>query len=57
MDEVRLQVRDALEEGRLVSQGNMVEKNQMLMNLSHLAHVRNDSQAELLRQQAHRKKF
>ncbi len=39
--EVRLEMRDALEEYCFVSHGNVVEQNQMLVNLSHVPHVRN----------------
>ena len=48
---------DALEEYRFVSHGNVIEQNQMLVNLSHVTDVRNHSQAELSRQQAHRKEL
>jgi hypothetical protein len=51
--EVRLEMRNALEEYRFVSHGDVIEQNQMLVNLSHVTHVRNDPQAELSRQQAY----
>src|SRR5258708_20598708 len=39
--EVSLKMRNALKEYRFMSHGNVIEENQMLMNLSHVTHVRN----------------
>jgi len=50
---VRLEMRNALKKQRLVSHGDVIEQHQMLVNLSHISHVRNDAQAELSRQQAY----
>src|SRR5260370_41231186 len=50
-------MRDAREKYVFVSQGDVIEQNQMLVNLSRVAHVRNDPQAELSRQQAYREEL
>ena len=52
-----LKMRNALKEYRFVSHGDLIEQNQMLVNLSHVTHMRNDWQPELSRQQANRKKL
>ena len=54
---MRLQMRDALEKYSFVSHGDVIEQNQMLVNLSHVADVRNDSQAEFSRQKADREEL
>jgi hypothetical protein len=43
-------MQDATQENRVVSHSDVIEQNQMLVNLSHLAHG-NDPQAEPSRQQ------
>ena len=50
-------MRNALQKYRFVSHGDLIEQNQMLVNLSHVTHMRNDRQPELSRQQAHREKL
>ena len=57
IDEVWLQMREALEEYCFVSQPDVVEQNEVLVNLSHVTHVGNDPQTELSRQKAHRKEL
>jgi hypothetical protein len=55
--EVSLQVRDALKEYRFMSHRDVIEQDQVLMNLPHIADVWNYLQSELSRQQAHREKL
>ena len=52
-----LQVRNTFEEKRLVAKGNVVEQHQMLVNLSHISHVRYHRQAKSPRQHAYHDKF
>ena len=42
---MRLQMWDALEEYCFMSQCDVIEEHQVLVNLSHVAHVRNHLQA------------
>jgi hypothetical protein len=52
-----LQVRDAFEKQQFVSHGNAVEQDQVLVDLAHIADMRNYRQSKLSRQQANRKKL
>ena len=56
-DEVLSQVRDMFEKVDLVVESNVVEEHQVLMDLPHIADVRYDREAELLRQQTDGEKF
>ena len=48
--EMFAQVRNVFQEERVVAQSDVVEKDQVLMNLAHVAHVRHNRQTELPRQ-------
>ncbi len=51
------QVRNVLQKQNLVSDGNVVEQHQMLVQLSHVADMRRHRQAKFSCQQAHGEKF
>jgi hypothetical protein len=50
-------MRNVLEEDHFVSQGDPIEKHQVLVNLPHITHVRNDRQVEFLCEKAYGQKF
>jgi hypothetical protein len=50
-------MRNAFEKQQFVSHGNAVEQDQVLVDLAHIADMRNYRQSELSRQQANRKKL
>ena len=45
-----LQVWDALKKQCIVSESDVIEERQVLMNLAHVSHVGNHRQSELARQ-------
>jgi len=55
--EVIAQMRNMLEELDFMPQGDVVEQNQMLMDLTHVSHMRKQRKAEFPGQNADRKKF
>ena len=57
MDEVLAQVRDVLEEECLVAHANVVEEDEMLVELSHVSHMRDDGDAELSGEQTDRQEL
>jgi hypothetical protein len=45
-----LQVWDALKKQRIVSESDVIEERQVLMNLAHVSHVGNHRQSEFARE-------
>ena len=52
-----LKVRDALQKQCRMSHGDVIEQHQVLMNLPHIADMRNYGQPKLAGQKAHGKKL
>ena len=52
-----LQMRDVFQEQSFVAQGDVVEQNQVLMDLPHVANVRYHREAKFASEQADRDKF
>ena len=57
MNKVRAQMRDVFQKLFGMPDRDVVEEHEVLMNLAHVADVRNDGDAELFREQADRNKF
>ena len=57
MHEVLAEVRDVFKQKRLVREGDVVKKDQVLVDLTHVADVRHNRLPELLRQQADREEL
>jgi hypothetical protein len=55
--EVVFQMRDMFQEDDLVVKSNVIEQDQMLVQLAHVANVGNYRQAQLFRHQADSEKF
>ena len=57
MDEKWPQMGDVFQEAYIVVQGDVIEYNKVLMNLSHITYVRYDGNPSLFGHQAYRQKF